>query len=78
MDAIPLCRTTCVARETVVREKEKAQEEDEAGEDVQLLSVSVGKRSSIDLQQLGCVRHTVNGDGNCLFYAITHQAGLIV
>jgi len=32
-------------------------------------------RPSIDLQQLGCVRHNV--DGNCLFYTITHQAGLI-
>ena len=32
---------------------------------------------SIDLQQLGCVRHTIDGDGNCLFCAIAHQAGLI-
>ena len=48
-----------------VQEKDKAQEEDEAGEDVQLLSVSSVNTPSIDLQQLGCVRHTVDGDGNC-------------
>ena len=75
--AIPLHRPACVARKTSVQELDKAQEEDEACEDVQLLSVSAVNRPSIALQQLGCVRHTVDGDGNCLFYAIAHQAGLI-
>ena len=47
-------------------------------EDIQLLSVSPDGRPSIDLlQQLGCVRHPVNGDGNCLYYSIAHQASLI-
>ena len=41
------------------------------------MSVSTVNRPSIDLQQLDCVHHTVDGDGNCLFYAIAHQAGLI-
>ena len=77
LDAIPLYIAARVAREMSVQEIDKAQEEDEAGEDIQLLSVSAVNRPSIGLQQLGCVRHTVDGDGNCLFYAIAHQAGLI-
>ena len=77
MVAIPLCTDTCVARKTSVQEKDKAQDEDEAGEDVQLLSVSAINIPSVDLQQLGYVRHTVYGDGNCLFHAIAHQEGLI-
>ena len=41
------------------------------------VKISAVDKPSIDLQQLGCVRHTVDGDGNCLCYAIAHQACLI-
>jgi len=47
-------------------------------EDIKLLSVSPDGRPSVNLlQQLGCVHHPVNGNGNCLYYSIAHQAGLI-
>jgi len=29
------------------------------------------------LQQLKCRRHRINGDGNCLYYVVAHQAGYI-
>lgn len=60
-----------------VAAKKAVQEQDKGDEEVQLLSVSSVSRPSIRLEQLGCVHHTVNGDGNCLFYAIAHQAGFI-
>ena len=44
----------------------------------QLLSVSPTNRPSICLlQQLGCIRHPVNGDDNCLYYLVAHQSSLI-
>jgi len=71
MDAISLPTTVCVATKSTVLE------ENEGGEDPEILSVSLVRKPSIELEQLGCIRHTVYGDGNCLFYAIAHQAGLI-
>ena len=68
---------TCAAKEEPLtpHQENKASEH---CEDIQLLSISPDSRPSIDLfQQLGCVRHPVNGDGNCLYNSIAHQAGLI-
>jgi len=77
LDIIPLTTAACVSTKVTVQELEDKDQKDDASDDVQLLSVCTVSRPSIDLQQLGCVRHNVDGDGNCLFYAIAHQAGLI-
>jgi len=48
--------------------------------DVQIISAHKPQNSlplSSVLQQLKLSRHTVNGDGSCLFHATAHQAGLI-
>ena len=48
--------------------------------DVEILCSSTVNRptSCTDLlQQLNCTRHRVIGDGNCLYYAVAHQAGYI-
>ena len=49
--------------------------------DVEILCISTVSRpiSSCTslLQQLNCTRHSVDGDGNCLYYAVAHQAGYI-
>jgi len=48
--------------------------------DVEILSVTtVGKLPShINvMQKLQCRKHAVSGDGNCLYYAVAHQAGFV-
>jgi len=72
-DVIPLTTAARVFTQVTLREEDK----DETDDDIQLLSVCTVSRPSIDLQQLGCVHHSVDGDGNCLYYAIAHQAGFI-
>ena len=68
---------TCAAKEEPLTPHQENKTSEQC-EDIQLLSISPDSRPSIDLfQQLGCVRHPVNGDGNCLYYSIAHQAGLI-
>jgi len=62
MDIIPLTMAACVSTKVTLQEEDKDQDDD-----VQLLSECTVTRPSIDLQQLGCVRHNVDGDGNCLF-----------
>lgn len=48
--------------------------------EVEILGASTiyGQTSHIDvLQKLNCRRHNIIGDGNCLYYAVAHQAGYI-
>ena len=55
-------------------------ENDVCNEDVQILFVStMDKRSPVTnlLQQLQCIQHKIDGDGNCLYYAVAHQADFI-
>ncbi|XP_065901931.1 uncharacterized protein [Dysidea avara] len=77
MDITPLATAAYVCTKMALQEEDKEEKMNDAGSDVQLLSVCEVSRPSIDLQQLDCVRHNVDGDGNCLFYAIAHQMGLI-
>jgi len=84
LPAVVLCLTITRSVETIslpaaahVATKITVQEENEGDEEVQLLSVSSVSSPSICLETFGCVRHTVDGDRNCLFYAVAHQAGLI-
>ena len=52
----------------------------EASDDVEILSVSnvpsLTSHMNV-LQQLHYRKHEVSGDGNCLYYAVAHQAGYI-
>ena len=53
-------------------------ENDVSNEDVQILFIStMDKPSPVTnlLQQLQCIQHKIDGDGNCLYYAVAHQAG---
>ena len=45
--------------------------------DVETLSISTSTTHMNVLQQLHCRKHKVYGDGNCLYYAVAHQAGYI-
>ena len=52
----------------------------EASGDVEVLSISTALNPSPHLnilQQLSYQKHDVHGDGNCLYYAVAHQAGYI-
>lgn len=48
--------------------------------DIEILCISMVSRpiscTSL-LQKLNCKRHSIDGDGNCLYYAVAHQAGYI-
>ena len=52
----------------------------EACDDVEVLSISTVHNLALHmniLQQLNYKKHDVRGDGNCLYYAVAHQAGYI-
>ena len=63
---------TCAAKEEPLT-PHKEDKTSEHCEGIQLLSVLPDGRPSINLlQQLSCVRHPVNDDGNCLYDSIAH------
>ena len=47
--------------------------------DVQIVAAAITTSLPIDnvLQQLNIKKHTVKGDGSCLYHALSHQAGFI-
>jgi len=52
----------------------------EACDDVEVLSISIVHNLALHmniLQQLNYKKHDVHSDGNCLYYAVAHQAGYI-
>ena len=58
----------------------KAESHYDVCDDVEILCVSTVNKPTPPtnvLQQLNCAPHIVYGDGNCLYYAIAHQAGYI-
>ena len=55
-------------------------ENSETYDDIEILNISTVHRPITHLnvlQQLNYRQHKVYGDGNCLYYAVAHQAGYI-
>ena len=71
--------TSHIAGPTEVPIKRKVSpkvENDVCDEDVQILFISTHHQGQI--LQLQSIRHKIDGDGKCLYYADAHQAGFII